>query len=283
MMIDYHIHPNFSQDAEGTIDEYCAQALKLGINEICFTPHFEIDPVRKEKDDRVKLYGKIVPMISEWIDYYFKEIKNAREKFHNLTIKAGIEVGYDPALESELKLFIKKFPFDFVLGAIHCIKHVAITNHVELDEFKVKYLNKGPELVAREYFETLDLAVKSDLFNSIAHFDVYKKYVLALIGEELLPASDLFLNSTLKLIAKHNVGIEINTSGLRQNPKEIYPAEKILLKAKEAGVKIFTIGSDAHRINHLGFGLQEGFALAKKLGLDLYRFEQGKPIKLNIT
>ena len=281
-MIDYHIHPNFSQDAEGTIDEYCTQAIKLGINEICFTPHFEIDPVRKEKDDRVKLFGKIVPMISEWIDCYFKEIENASEKFNNLTIRAGIEVGYDPAIEPELKVFIKKFPFDFVLGAIHCIKHVAITNHVELDEFKANYLKKGPEQVAKEYFETLDLAVKSGLFHSIAHFDVYKKYVLELIGEELLTASDVFLDSTLKLIAKHEVGIEINTSGLRQNPKEIYPAEKILLKAKEAGVKIFTIGSDAHRINHLGFGLQEGFALVKKLGLNIYSFAQGEAIKLSI-
>lgn len=278
MMIDYHIHPNFSQDADGTIEEYCVQAVKLGIDEICFTTHFEIDPLRKVKDDRVKLYGKIVSMNSDWIDYYFQEIENARLKFPDLSIKAGIEVGYDPDIELEIKSFLKQFPFDFVLGAIHCIKHVAITNHVELDEFKVNYLNKGSEQIAKEYFETLDLAVKSELFNSIVHFDVYKKYILALIGEELLVASDVFLDSTLKLIAKHNIGIEINTSGLRQNPKEIYPAEKILLKAKEAGVKIFTIGSDAHRINHLGFGLPEGFALVKKLGLVIYRFAKGRPI-----
>jgi histidinol-phosphatase (PHP family) len=280
MMVDYHIHPNFSIDAEGTIEEYCVQAIRVGIDEICFTPHFEIDPVRKEKDDRINLYGNIVPMRSEWIDYFFKEIEQARKKFPNLSIRAGIEVGYDPEIESDIKSFINQFPFDFVLGAIHCIKHVAITDHKELDEFKADYLNKGSEQVAKEYFETLDLAVKSGLFHSIAHFDVYKKYVLAIIGKELLPASEPFLQSTLKLMAKHRVGLEINTSGLRQNPKEIYPSANIFLKAKEAGVKIFTIGSDAHRINHLGFGLQEGFALAKRLGLDIYRFEQGRPIAL---
>jgi histidinol-phosphatase (PHP family) len=283
MMIDYHIHPNFSQDAEGTIEEYCAQAIKLGLDEICFTTHFEIDPKRKAKDDRVKLFGKIVSMNSNWIDYYFKEIENARLKFTDLSIKAGIEIGYDPNIESELRAFLNKYPFDFVLGAIHCIKHVALTDHAELDEFKAKYLNKGPEQVAREYFETLDWAIKSELFNSIAHIDVYKKYVLELIGEELLKAAELFLEPTLKLIVKHNVGIEINTSGLRQNPKEIYPAERILLRAKAVGAKIFTIGSDAHRINHLGFGLKEGFALAEKLGLNLYRFEKCRPIKLNIN
>jgi histidinol-phosphatase (PHP family) len=281
MIVDYHIHPGYSIDAEGTIEEYCVQAIKLGINEICLTPHFEIDPVRREKDDRVKFNGKIVPMRSEWIDYFFKEIEEARKKFSNLSVRAGFEVGYDPAIESALKAFIKKFPFDFILGAIHCIKHVAITNHKELDEFKAKYLEKYPKRITKEYFETLDLAVKSGLFHSIAHFDVYKKYVLAIIGKELLPASEPFLQSTLKLMAKHRVGLEINTSGLRQNPKEIYPSANILLKAKEAGVKIFTIGSDAHRITHLGFGLQEGFALAKRLGLNICRFIRGEPIELN--
>ncbi|MFB0508960.1 MAG: histidinol-phosphatase [bacterium] len=280
MILDYHIHPNFSIDAQGTIEEYAAQAVKLGIAEICFTPHFEIDSVRKEKDDKINFYGRIVPMRSEWIDYYFKEIEQARKKLPDLQIRSGIEVGYDPAIETDIKLFIKQFPFDFILGAIHCINHIAITDHKELDEFKTNYLEKGHTQVAKEYFEILNLAIKSGLFHSIAHFDVYKKYGLEIFGEKIIAASEPFLDSALDLTAKQNIGLEINTSGLRRNPKEIYPAPLILLKAKQAGVKIFTIGSDAHRIKDLGSGLQEGFALAQKLGLDIYRFEQGRPIAL---
>lgn len=278
MLLDYHIHPNYSVDAAGTIEEYCLQAIKLGITEICFTPHFEIDPVREKKDDRINLKGKIVSMRSDWIDYYFKEIEQAKKKFTDLSIKAGIEVGFDPLVESELKVFIKKYPFDLILGAIHCLNHTAITDHRELDEFIQRYAKKEPEQVANEYFMALDLAIRSGLFQVIAHFDVYKKYVLTIIGKELLAASELFLKPTLQLMANQGVGMEINTSGLRQNPKELYPAAAILKKAKKAGVKIFTIGSDAHQVTQLGFGLQQGLTLTKKLGLNLYGFEKGKPI-----
>ncbi len=278
MTADYHIHPNYSTDAEGTIEEYCIQAIKLGIDEICFTPHFEIDPKRSEKDDKINLKGKIVPMRSNWIDYYFKDIEQARKKFPGLQIRVGLEIGYDPAIESELRTFLKKYHFDFILGAIHCIKHIAITDHKDLDEFITNYSKKDPNQIAKEYFEALNLEISSRLFHCLAHFDVYKKYALNIIGAALLKAAEIFLPATLKLMVEHQVGIEINTSGLRQNPKEIYPAGAILAKAKEVGVKIFTIGSDAHRINHLGYGLQEGIALAKKLNLALYRFEQGEKV-----
>lgn len=280
MIIDYHIHPNYSIDAEGSIEEYCAQAIKIGIDEICFTPHFEIDPIRKEKDDKINFSGTIVPMRSGWIDYYFKEIKKAQKKFPNLSVKAGIEVGYDPIIETETKSFINQYPFDFILGSIHCINHIAITDHKELAEFKTNYLHKGYTQVAKEYFEILNLAIKSRLFHSIAHFDVYKKYGLEIFGEDLLRASEPFLKPTLELMAKQNTGLEINTSGLRRKPKEIYPAEGILLLAKKVGIKIFTIGSDAHRIKDLGSGLQTGFDIAQKLNSAIYRFEKGKSINL---
>uniref|UniRef100_A0A7C6EB75 Histidinol-phosphatase n=1 Tax=candidate division WOR-3 bacterium TaxID=2052148 RepID=A0A7C6EB75_UNCW3 len=280
MIIDYHIHPCYSVDAEGTIEEYCQRAIKLSINEICFTPHFEIDPERKEKDDKINFRGKIVPMRSDWIDYYFQEIDAVRKKFSNLSVRAGIEIGYDPIIESELKTFTRSYPFDFVLGAIHCLNHCAITNHKELDDFISVYSKKTPKRVAEEYFAILNQAVKSGLFDAIAHFDVYKKYLVKIIGGELLTVSEFFLDSILKTVASQNIGIELNTSGLRQNPNEIYPSATILSKAKELGVKIFTIGSDAHRLNQLGFGLKPGLALAKRLDLDLYRFEKRRPIPL---
>ena len=45
-MTDYHVHSDYSQDAEGSIFDYCRRARELGLEEICLTPHFEIDPVR---------------------------------------------------------------------------------------------------------------------------------------------------------------------------------------------------------------------------------------------
>ena len=41
---DYHVHPDFSFDAKGTIDEFCETAIKKGLTEICFTTHYDTDP-----------------------------------------------------------------------------------------------------------------------------------------------------------------------------------------------------------------------------------------------
>jgi len=62
---DYHVHPDYSIDASPVkIREYCQKALELGLAEICFTTHIELDPVRREKDNFVNLNGEKVPVLN---------------------------------------------------------------------------------------------------------------------------------------------------------------------------------------------------------------------------
>ncbi|MEO0103474.1 MAG: PHP domain-containing protein, partial [candidate division WOR-3 bacterium] len=91
-MKDYHIHPGYSLDAEGSLEDYIKLAIKLGYKEIGFTPHLEISKKRKETDDYIKLNNKIVDMRSDWLSHYFSEIDNLRKKYKEIKIKAGIEV-----------------------------------------------------------------------------------------------------------------------------------------------------------------------------------------------
>ena len=46
------------------IRQYCRRALELGIVEICFTTHVELDPVRKEKDNFALLNGERIPVLN---------------------------------------------------------------------------------------------------------------------------------------------------------------------------------------------------------------------------
>ena len=45
-MIDYHIHTKHSGDTDAEPADYCDRALNLGIPEICFTDHLELDPAK---------------------------------------------------------------------------------------------------------------------------------------------------------------------------------------------------------------------------------------------
>jgi len=131
-MIDYHVHPDFSRDAEGSIEELCARAVEIGLDEICFTTHYEPDPVRGEIE-RVCVGGRAQAVGSDWPDAYFAAIGAARAKFPGVTVLVGVEVGYEPGLEGIISDFLRRYPFDFVLGAIHCLDHVSITAGDELD------------------------------------------------------------------------------------------------------------------------------------------------------
>jgi Histidinol phosphatase and related hydrolases of the PHP family len=111
-LADYHVHPYYSLDAEGTVEEYCQQALSLGLSEIGLAPHLELDPHRKALNDKVRIGSKIVSMRSDWLSTFIEDVTNARRRYP-LQIRVGIEVGYDECIEDDVKEVLTKYPFDF--------------------------------------------------------------------------------------------------------------------------------------------------------------------------
>jgi histidinol-phosphatase (PHP family) len=275
-MIDYHVHSDYSQDAEGSVSDYCRQAVTIGLTEICFTPHFEIDPKRKALDDRVRLDGKFVPMLSNWIDAYIRDVEQARADFAPLKVRLGVEVGYDPTIEREIADWLKRYPFDYVLGSIHCIDHIAITAHDENDFY---YANASAQEATEGYFDLLNRAIDSGLFDAIGHIDVFKKYSLDKFGPELMERAQPYWPGVFERILRYpGLTIEINTSGLRHAPAETYPSESVLTIARDAGLRHVAIGSDGHRLKHLGFGLEKGHELADQLGFKIVGWNGRTPV-----
>jgi histidinol-phosphatase (PHP family) len=274
-MIDYHVHPDFSPDAEGSIEEYCVRAVELGLEEICFTTHYEPDPARRNYEE-VHVNGRAQPVDSDWPDAYFAALQAARAKFPSVAVLAGVEVGYEPGLEGIISDFLRRHPFDFVLGAIHCLDHIAITAGDELDRFKVEYMSRGPEFVAERYLHHLRAAAGCQLFDCLAHFDIYRKYVEPLYDQRFGATVESLLPSVLDFVAKSGTGIEVNSSALRRGNTEPYPVLRILRLAKDAGVRVFTVGSDAHRPADLGKGIESAVQALKEIGVEPARFRRRK-------
>jgi len=282
-MIDYHIHPDFSPDAVGSIRDFCARADELGLEEICFTTHFEPDPER-DGYESVIVRGETRSVSTDWAKHYLEDIALGQEQFPQLRVRAGVELGYEMGVEGRIADFLDRYRFDYVLGAIHCLEHVAISGSKEIERMKALIAPKGPEYVAGRYFDYLQAAVGSRLFDCIAHLDIYRKYVLPLwagtpaiavfdrvVGERMGPA--------LEYMAENKVGIEVNTSALRRGEEEPYPGWGIIRLAKRAGVEPFTIGSDAHRPEDLGAGLEDTAARLAELGIRPARFSARERIE----
>ncbi len=273
--VDYHVHPYYSLDAEGSVDEYCEKALSLGFSEIGFTPHLELDPHRMALDDKVRMGSRIVSMRSDWISGFIQDVERARDKYP-INVRVGVEVGYYEDIEEELREILDRYPFDFCLGAIHCIDHVAITDR---REYELCYRNRRPQEVLSNYFSVLRKAISSKLFDGIAHLDVYKKYGLRYYGNSVLELEEEFIEDALNFIAEHDTVLEINMRGLRTIGSP-YPSESILRLAKKSGVNKVMVGSDCHSIDQFGYGIEEANELVQSIGFTLCGFVNRNPYRI---
>lgn len=271
---DYHIHPNYSIDATPvTIEAYCAKAVKLNLDEICFTTHLDLDPARREQDSFVLVNGKRHSSYDlTWLDHYFTEIREAQEAFKpTLGVKIGVEVEYVPGQERVIESILNNYPFDFVLGAVHCVNHMNISAKQESALF---FQNSTLEDIRRDYFNTLMAAVEAGLFDSIAHVDLYLRYGLLHFGPRVLTVHRGVIEPIFTEMARRGMGLEINTSSCRRGLKDFHPTRELLGLAADAGIEVFTVGSDAHALHELGDQIDAALALLAEFKLTNHIFTQ---------
>ena len=271
-MIDFHVHPDYSSDGSGTIEEYARRAEELGLTDICFVPHFDADPVRGE--GQIRLHGQLVALTSDWMDYYLADIEKAQQRCPEVRLHAGLEVGYAPELESWLAGMLSRWHLDYLIGSVHMVDHMALSVEEEAQEIFSRF-SLGE--IARRYFEALGLAAESGLFDVIGHFDLYKRYGLITHGPAVLEMHDGLAGPVLQAMARNGVGVEVNTAVLRYGHAEPYPSKALLDEARKCGVSVVTVGSDAHQVAHLGAELERGVAFAHEAGFStISRFSARK-------
>ncbi len=273
---DYHVHPNYSIDAcrSATIADYCHRALELGLEEICFTTHIEFGQIGGGNDKVVFYQGKPWSIFDlEWLDGYLAEIRQAQKEFAKLKVKAGAEIGYHRKYEDVIAQIVGQYPFDYVLGAIHCLEGYSIASK---DESPLYFAGRNLAAVRREYFNLLEEAVKSGLFDAVAHLDIYCRYGVRHFGEQISTIHRGAVEPVLKEMARRGMALEINTSSLSRGLKEFHPSREIVALAVKSGLRIFTVGSDAHKPDELGRRLDEALALLKEFNVVPHVFSQHK-------
>ena len=244
---DYHTHTPLCRHATGEPTELAAQALKLGLTEIGFSDHSPMS--RDDFDDwRMKAAD---------LDAYVASVQQARRDHPSLTIKLALEVDYLPGSEDWIRELAARQPWDYLIGSVHYVSDSwAIDNPFQLAQWK----NRDPFEVWTAYFERLTLAAESGLFDIIAHADLCKKFAL-------YPRQDCtpLFTRLLQAVQRHGLALELNTRGLRNDCREIYPSPPIVHLAAQRGIPI-TFGSDAHAPNEVGLNFAEAIQLARSAG-----------------
>ncbi len=278
-MIDYHIHTQHSTDASGGVTEYCLRALEIGLTEICFTNHCEIDPHRA--DALIRFDGETLPFSRKNLLRLQDEIHALRERFapEGLVIKFGIEVGYDRGIESTIRDMLTDVELDFVIGAVHCLDHICIDSTKECGRY---FESHGVDRFLNDYYDAVADLAASRLFDSVAHLDVYKKYGRPFYGPGIDDPPLEAVGRAIQAMKENNICLEINTAGMRFL-NEFYPSAKLMRMAREAGLEDITVGSDSHRPADVGKDIERALDYARYYGFSaICTYTRRKPSRINL-
>lgn len=271
-LIDYHMHTGVTVDAKMSESEACAQALARGVHEIAFTNH-------------IMLNQPAYLMSPEACLTHWERIQACQKQYRGLKIRLGLEVDYYPGREEDLAATLRHYeqvlgrPLDIVLGSVHELNGVFFSNQHQAPRL---YEDQDPVSLYCEYFEVATQAVRSRLFDIMAHPDLIKKYTYELTPPVAFDKYRLAVEPYIDALLETGTGIELNTKGLKLKVSEPYPSKELLelylAKARTAGVApILTLGSDAHAASDVADHVLEGATILRGLGVtELARFEGRK-------
>jgi histidinol-phosphatase (PHP family) len=262
ILSDFHVHPDYSVDAVGTVDEFCEKAVQLGLRAICFTTHYDYNPAIHKDSGHWKFRGSKVKLTDDIVASYVEEVETAKRRFggKGLDVFTGIEIDYTPGSEKVAERLRSLFSFDFVLGSVHCINGFAISEDNEANEyFGARPLTK----MADEYFALLRSAAECRYFDALGHLDYYVRYGRKFYGDDIEYIATERFDSVFDILKRNGIGIEINTSPYKRGEGGFHPSRRILEHAIESGVTISSVGSDSHNPDQLGKGITEAYEFLK--------------------
>ncbi|MGE4483777.1 MAG: histidinol-phosphatase HisJ family protein [Oscillospiraceae bacterium] len=253
-LADYHVHTEFSPDAHVSMAEMAEAAVKRGMSQICFTDHVDIEYCKPEG----VFYDPHA--FSRWDEMRacFDSVKATMDG--RLNLRFGVELSAINHHLEDAERIASMDCLDFVIGSVHNLR--------DMNDFY--FLKYDSDEMCRELFdkyigECFEVA-HSGCCDVLGHFGYTNRYMIRQgYTVDMLDFTDR-IKDLFHLIARNGIGIEINTSGLRDKLHSTIPSLPLLKLYRECGGEVVTVGSDAHTADAVGTGIKEAYELLEEAG-----------------
>ena len=261
MLYDAHMHTHHSGDSDAPVEEMIQAAINKGLDGICFTDHFDYD------------YPDDPDLFLLDFDAYYKEVAEFRDRYAGqFTIRWGVEIGLQPQIADVNRDATARYPFDFVIGSSHVVHGI--------DPYYPKYYEGRTEAEAYiEYFESILENLHTDVdFDVYGHIDYVVRYGPNQNRDYSYKKYSDVIDEILRTLIQQGKGIEINTGGFKYGLGHPNPTEDIILRYRELGGEIITIGADAHAPEHVAYDFASVPDILRNAGFRYYTvFDRRKP------
>ena len=270
MLTDYHVHlrpdePDTGPDeyfTEANVERYLAAAREAGIEELGVSEH--VHRFRRALDVWEHPF---------WLQSAQDDLDAYAEFVRATPLRLGIEMDYVAGREGRIANLLDSYDFDYVIGSVHFVRDKA----VDYDVWDIWESVGDPDRVWELYFATLAEAVRSGLFDILAHPDLVK------VWGDRRPRPDrdprFHYEPAVEAIAESGIAVEVSTAGLRKPAGEIYPAPAFAEMCVDAGAA-FSLSSDAHVPEHVGFAYEEALAAMTRWGVEEVVVFEGRERRL---
>lgn len=280
-LIDCHTHTQFSVDSEADINECINRAAQLGLAAFAVTDHCECNRwFSKDHYPDETTY--------QYFDFGrdFENSLSAVTKLKvlfsgKLNLICGIEMGQATHDFEIAEKIVADKRLDFVLGSMHQLPKTEDFCFIDYSQFSMDDIYA----LCEKYFTEIYKLCKWGKFDILSHLTYFMRYMKGGYGIEpdISRFDDIIADSFRELIIKDK-GIEINTSGLRQNYGDTFPSLKYVRLFRDLGGEIVSVGSDSHTVQDIGSGVDKGAEIAFAAGFTrLCFFKERKPVFIDIN
>lgn len=250
MIFDSHMHTEVSADSAMKAADALERAAKLGVGAV-FTEHEDMD-FPGEKDFTFSP------------EDYWKKYEALRGEGERLRL--GVELGMQEGLAEKNRAFVKRAPFDQVIGSIHTLLGFDLY-------YETLYEGREKDEVYRLYLRAMASCVRSHgaFIDILAHIDYIARYAAYRDAELTYAVYGEEIDEVLAALIETDTVLELNTRRFDapQGKASLVP---IFRRYRELGGREVTLGSDAHDACAVAFAFCEAQDLAESLGLRIVTF-----------
>jgi len=232
---NYHTHMYLCRHAEGDVQDYVEEAIRLGFKTIGMSDHA---PFEELKDRSVRMRINDLPIYIEKCDQAISKYKN------QIRVYKALEIEYFEEHDHIYPNYLKQMDY------------LALGQHYIWDEHQNNHLRSSYALTSvahlERYVNTVIKAMSTGYFIFVCHPDLmlYNTY-------EFTNEVEMLSRRLIQASIDYNVPLEINANGIRKGTRlmeggerYLYPRKEFWQLVKSMGARVI-VSSDAHLVNQL--------------------------------